>query len=618
MRTNLFGESIVRGTVLGCSQCPNARTSGIRNFLHASLDRIGGQKVFIWAMVPGAEENRQGMELVGPSGDLLWMSLKTIDVSRSECAIKNVVNCQTTDEDGSNRDPSKRELLCCSPYNEEALERNQGNAVVHLILGDVAGKQLLGKVFKKDKPVFWHEPWNAYVVLASHPAYLLRKGGEKAGWVYYEWMDRLHAIRAVLDRPGRWGYIKAQNYRTVTTIGQFDAMEQYLIIEAAAGRRVSVDIETGRIGERPALLMIGFGTGQYKNIPKYHNANAAPRLALDSWRGRCWSVVLDHPQSGYTPAHLREMQARIKRVIENPKIHKALQNGSSDDRGMQKLLGARMKGYDYDTQYATYLKHSFLRSVSLESLTYRFLPEFCDYKELITPWTGEDGEDWNLAEAPIDRLALYNSGDADVTKRMECKIPTNGPNPAVNHELLQVYIHAAYTLADMETRGPWLDKQNLARAYDEVPGIIEGMDRDLQRIAEEAGFDGEFNCDSPVHVATLLYDLLKLPQVGEGRSTSHPVMDALAAETGSPVPPLITHRRAMGKMKGTYLDGYARSAEMHGGHLATRWFLTGAETTRLRSGSGRPGDGCVNMQNIASESLLKNILISDPNWRLAL
>jgi hypothetical protein len=38
----------------------------------------------------------------------------------------------------------------------------------------------------------------------------------------------------------------------------------------------------------------------------------------------------------------------------------------------------------------------------------------------------------------------------------------------------------------------------------------------------------------------------------------------------------------------------------------------------LRSGSGRPGDGCVNMQNIANESLLKNILVSDLRWRDAL
>ena len=606
MRKNLFGESVAHGTVLGCSRCPNNRTPGVRNFLQQSLDRIGDQKVFVWAMVPGAEENQKGMELVGPSGDLLWRSLKTVGITRPDCAVSNVCRCRTVDQRGKNRDPSDQELLCCSPYNEAALQRNHGNAAVHLILGEVAAQQLLGKHYRKDHPVFWHDGWNAYVVLAPHPAFLLCKGGEKAGWVYREWVDRLHAVRAAVDHPGQWGYIKAQQYRTVTTVRQFDEMERYLLAEAQAGRRVSVDIETGTVADNLALLMVGFGTGHYRTVDDW-----------TSWQGRCFSVVLDHPQSRYTAKHLRVMQALVRRVIENPKIRKSLQNGSSDDRAIKTFLGTSMKGYDYDTQYAVFLRHSFMRSVSLENLTYRFLPEFCDYKQLIKPWAGDEDHPMNLANAPIETLALYNGGDCDVTKRIECLFPSQGPNAVINHELLQVYIHAAYVLAGMEPRGPWLDRKNLQRAYTEVPGAIESMDHDLQLIAEDAGFAGDFNPDSPAHVATLLYDLLKMPTV-EGRSTAHAVMDVLAAETGSPVPALITRRRAMGKMKGTYLDGYSRSAEQHGGRITTRWFLTGAETTRLRSGSGREGDGCVNLQNIHGEKLLQNILVSDQNWRRAL
>jgi uracil-DNA glycosylase family 4 len=602
MRRNLLGEAVsARGIALGCLHCPLDKSPGIRKI--KGLDRVGNQKVFTWAMCPGSNENRYGMELVGDSGELLWKALKREGFGREDIAVQNVVRCCPLDTHGSNRDPDKRELLCCSTYNEEAMQRNAGSAVVHLILGDVAGNQLLGAAYKKDHPVLWYPPWDAYVVMNPHPAYIVRKGGESAGWAYDEWCDRLHAVRAVVDHPGRWGYVKAQNYGAVRTDVEMDVLETRVRNEVAAKRRVSVDIETGHVDGKPVILMVGFGMGYYRD-----------RADWRSWRGQCRSVILDHPEAGYSPSQREKMRARVKRLIEDPTIRKALQNGSSDDRGLQELLGARIRGYDYDTQYGTYLRHSFLRSVSLESMTYRFLPEFGDYKDLVEPWAGDDnGKPWNFAEAPLERLVPYNCGDCDVTKRMEVKIASE-----ISHELLQVYIHTAYTLNAMEKRGPWVDQQSLARAYKELPKIIESTTRDLQRIAEDAGFEGEFNIDSPPQVAQLLYDLLKMPQLGEGRSTSHPVMDALAAETGSPVPPLVTHRRALGKMKGTYLDGYARSAKMHGGRLATRFFLTGAATGRLRSGSGRPGDGCVNAQNIAGEPLLKNILVSDPQWRDAL
>ena len=298
MPRNLLGQPTRGGLTLGCSRCPLNNAPGINKVL--GLHRITGKRVMVWAQNPGKVENEKGWELCGPSGQLVWKAFKTIGLTRDDCDVQNAgTRCRPVGEDGFDRDPTKDELRCCSVYNDEALDRNRGNAVVHVIFGDIAGVQLLGDKFKKDHPVFWHEPWNAYVVLMAHPIYILRKGGENAGWDYDEWVDRLHAVRAILDHPGRWGYVKAQDCRIVQTVDELNHMHDSIVHEALQGNRCSLDIEDGTVKGKPVLLMVGFGVGHYETD-------------WNSWNGTSWSVVLRHPESQYGKTHLAEMGRALR------------------------------------------------------------------------------------------------------------------------------------------------------------------------------------------------------------------------------------------------------------------------------------------------------------------
>jgi DNA polymerase I-like protein with 3'-5' exonuclease and polymerase domains len=72
----------------------------------------------------------------------------------------------------------------------------------------------------------------------------------------------------------------------------------------------------------------------------------------------------------------------------------------------------------------------------------------------------------------------------------------------------------------------------------------------------------------------------------------------------------------LSKKKGTYLDGYRKSAELHGGRLRTSWWLTGTVTGRLRSGGAKDkSKGIVNLQNIHGAQEIECLLISDKRWR---
>ena len=173
------------------------------------------------------------------------------------------------------------------------------------------------------------------------------------------------------------------------------------------------------------MLLAGFGTGRFGDPDDFM-----------SWTGRNWSVVLDHPESQHTSGSLRAMQARVKALIEDATVKKALQNGASDTAACRSQLGARLRGYDYDTQHGTYLKYSFLRSCRLDDLTQLFFPEFADYKDVVESWAGD------YSKAPLDALLLRNQGDVAVTKRLEAKF-----SPDVKQPLVKVYIHAGMSLA---------------------------------------------------------------------------------------------------------------------------------------------------------------------------
>lgn len=596
MIRNLLGEMVLpRGSRgAGCAYCPLNKQEGLNKLIN--LESVTGKRAMLWAQSPGATENVRGLELVGKAGTFLWEELAEFGLRRKDFDIQNVLRCRPKlDSEEDEHEPTKEELRCCHVYNQQALDRNRMKAHVHLILGEIAGRQLLKDEYKKSIPVFWKEGWQAYVVLAPHPSYVLRCGGRGAGWVYLDFRDRLKAAAVVLQHPGRWGYVRAQNYVAVRTGAEAEALEKDIQQEAQRGNRISVDIEDGLVKKKPTTLLVGFGMGQY----------TSKRRRWDDWKGRSASFVL-YPETRETP----RIRAVMKRLISDPSIKKILQHGSYDVPQLKKLENVRLRGYDYDSQYAAYLYNSNRRSYSLESISRFWFQEFADYKSMVAPYS-------NFADVPLDILVPYNCADCDITKRTEQRTKDR-----ISHALLKVYINVAFVLDKMEARyGPVLDLAAHRRLSEEVPKILEPLDQQL-RIASGKP---EFNAGSPAQVAWLLYEHMGLPRPidkdgNETNATGEEELILLAQHTNNSVPLTIVKNRTLRTIRGTFLGGYAKSAAKNGGELRTVWWLTGAATGRLRSGKGESAEleGIVNFQNLHGNPLLQGLLVSDQDWRRAL
>jgi len=129
---------------------------------------------------PGADEDRQGLPFVGPSGQLLNRMLASIGLDRQSVLISNTVFWRPP----GNRTPTTAEIAICMPFVERLIDVVDPDILI--ALGGAAAKTLLaqsqgigrlrGKWFTYSSPRL-PRPIDAMAMF--HPAYLLRSPGQK-------------------------------------------------------------------------------------------------------------------------------------------------------------------------------------------------------------------------------------------------------------------------------------------------------------------------------------------------------------------------------------------------------------------------------------------------------
>jgi uracil-DNA glycosylase family 4 len=133
---------------------------------------------------PGAEEDRQGLPFVGPSGRLLDKMLESIGLKRADVLISNTVFWRPP----GNRTPTPQETAACMPFVERLIELTDPKVLVPL--GGPAAKSLLGQAQGigrlRGNWFSFETPRMSHLVPATplfHPAYLLRTPMQKrAAW----------------------------------------------------------------------------------------------------------------------------------------------------------------------------------------------------------------------------------------------------------------------------------------------------------------------------------------------------------------------------------------------------------------------------------------------------
>jgi DNA polymerase len=181
------GEALrlIRADLGDCTRC-KLHTLGRRQIVFG----VGNPRADLMFIgeAPGRDEDIQGEPFVGRAGQLLTRMIESIQLSREDVYIANVIKCRPPE----NRNPEPDEIANCEPFLFRQLDAIRPKVVV--ALGAVALKALL----KSDAPISRMrgrviEYRGAKLVPTFHPAFLLRSPDKKRE----AWED-LKKVRALL------------------------------------------------------------------------------------------------------------------------------------------------------------------------------------------------------------------------------------------------------------------------------------------------------------------------------------------------------------------------------------------------------------------------------------
>jgi len=573
----------------GCEACPLNLVPGINKI----FGEVTGKQIMVWTQSPGIDENKHNppMELVGRSGQWLWREFARVGIRREDCDIQNVVRCVPADRLGSGlymRDPKKEELKACNVHNKAALPLIK--AKIWLVFGRVAAEQLFKKTHANTR-IFFHG--DAQVFIFDHPAYFLRGGAE----------DRLARFRKQLDLAKialdneRFHYIEALDTEIITTGQRARQAAKELIILSNKYGRVAYDEEDdekpgGEPGERD-LLCVG--------------ACVVP--------GQTKVFMLDHPENDASPTDKAIVRDVVKKLLQH-KHPKVLQHGCHDDGTFEKTLGVRLNGFDWDTQYGSYMAQPSEFSHSLTNQCNRKYPQWTDYKEYVSGaapegMSVEDARDigqFHLAKERMEKVARYNGFDCHVTKTIERDTAPNVPAA-----LVRVYKDASYVLNRMEAYGPLFDRKQAGALMEVYPAQKAHYEAMIRKLAGNP----ELNLNSPQQMRKVLYETWAFRPISPNNfSTEKEVLAILRTRYKHPgLTAIDDYRQAKNKIE--RIQAFERSANAYYERVTTMWWLTGTRTGRLSSGGGTRPDkrNLGNLQNIIREDAVMNMLVSDTNWR---
>jgi len=163
--------------------------------------------ILIIGEAPGKKEDEKGMPFVGASGKFLAEMLASINLTREDIYITNIVKYRPPD----NRDPSLEEILDCEEWLHEQIKIIQPKIIVtlgrHAMEHFVHGKKISeahGQVFKKTFPDIGEQ---TFFVL-YHPAAALYNSSLRATLIEdFKKIPRITKRRweeKIKNRAGRW------------------------------------------------------------------------------------------------------------------------------------------------------------------------------------------------------------------------------------------------------------------------------------------------------------------------------------------------------------------------------------------------------------------------------
>ncbi|MEW6238769.1 MAG: DNA polymerase I [Candidatus Omnitrophota bacterium] len=291
-----------------------------------------------------------------------------------------------------------------------------------------------------------------------------------------------------------------------------------------------------------------------------------------------WYVPIGHSRGENLPRE--EAYSLLKEIVESDSIRKTGHNLKYDYHVLENE-GFQLSGVKDDTLIASHLVQPERTTHKLDDLAIGQLGmKMTPISDLI----GSGKNQGCMADVDIEKVSPYACEDADAAWRLNQKLAPRIEELGLARLYRGVEIPLMTVLAAMERRGIKVDPAILQEQSCELGAE---MDRLAAEIFQSVG--REFNLNSPMQLAEILYDDLQLLS-GRKRSTRADILEKLADE-GVPIAVKILEYRHRQKIKSTYLDALQQLIRPTTGRVHTTYNQTSANTGRISSSDP-------NLQNI--------------------
>src|SRR3990172_7135116 len=528
---------------------------------------------------PGKNEVRLKVPFVGEAGKLLWSMFddKQMSDKAFTCNAMQCVPMEKGKGKKQKKDPAvlAQAAKCCHDHLVTMVSTHPRRLI--LALGNAALWSITNwydfKITQERGRLLQSEYAELGVLPIVHPAALIR-GTEN----FRQFEEDFRYAQRLMNHG--WAQVKYPVEPEIIVHSKPE--DAYKTAVELAGTEVTADAETSSLNARTGrLLCLGI-------------CNSAEKVHVFP------EEVLEH----------------ITPVFEDEGTRWCWHNGKFDlqfIRNDDRTRGNKVR-VDDDTLLMSYAQDEYRGVHDLEQVASDVLSA-PDYKHIVKQWVHKKTDSYELIPKPV--LYQRNGTDLSLTYQVKQIYRQNiAADPVLEKLYTKTLIPYAELLARVEDRGFYVNIEQLYKNGDKYVGNFqkylddEEIDWEAEGEIQKAkkvltkmiGYD--FNPNSPIQVAEILYDKLKMP-MRYGRSTDKKVLKLL------PTHPFIKelgNYRGITKAFGTYVTSILWKIEGDGCVHST-FLIQGTPT-------GRTASRGPNIQNIPRDKDLRSTFMARPGYRL--
>lgn len=546
-----------------CASCP-FRTKAIGN--KGPVD----SPFVIVGESPGSRELATGKPFMGPSGQLLNTVLREAGLpSGVEPFVTNAISCYPADKDMAKLNSGAK--ACQGRLHQElgAYPRKVilalGNAAMWSTTDDYSLKST------KDRGRIIASPYGP-IVLAYHPAYLLRNGSGLSVW-RKDVKQAVDILRGI--KPGEWS---EPTHRVIESPSEYNIMTDEYLHAASQGELLTGDVETDQFhwyGGRILCHGVTKGDGSHVDV--------IPEKLIYGMKGT------------------------TKRLLEGGRWN--WHNGLFDIKWFRAMgIEAHV---DEDDMLLSYALNENSGYHDLDQVAQHWI-KAPKHKHMLDAY--RPNKKASFREIPP--LVLYRYNAIDLSKTHASWFPLRDAvreDPHLESLYTRLLIPAVDFIAEMQLYGVLLDQDKVRANQAALTAQIESVNAQLQVYAQKH-IGREINFGSPKQLKELLYGKLGFGQMS--MSTNEAALEDIARKYEHPIVDLLLKYRELIKARGTYVTNLLDSPLKSGkgikpGHMRANGRIH-ADYKLHGTTTGRLAGAEPNMLNQPRGEMIRSQFIASP------